>query len=133
MRRDMKETIGIYYRGIFCKTEKEYKQLIEEVKNGTITYHTITSWSHLPSIAEQFAKGAGYYSYTHEPSVKGFKGVVLKAEPIYKESTFFSSMEVGEELEEEYEEFFKNREPERIFHHNEEEIVLLQGTYPVTI
>lgn len=121
------------YRGIFCKSEEEFQRLVEEVEKGSVTYNDITSWSNHPTIADAFARGAGFYSYTDDHSIKGFKGVVLVADPIYKDSTFFSSTEAGDNLEEEYEGYFEDLEPEQIYHSGEEEIVLLPGTFPVKI
>lgn len=123
------------YRGIFCKTEDEYEVLMECIRQGkgNLCFFNATSWTTSEAVAIEFAKGAGFYSYTNNYDFRGFKGVILEAPCVYKEQTFFSVYEAKGELELEYEDELQEMDYTIQYHEKEDEIVLLPGTYSINL
>lgn len=120
------------YRGIFFPTKQSRDSFFDSLKDGRLQTATLTSWSIHPEIAEEFANGAGYLSYTDNKEVEGYGGVVLEISHLLKEQVFFSGYEAHNTFDDCLQDFpewtTKNQTFER-----EEEFVLLPTELEVSI
>jgi hypothetical protein len=118
------------YRGLCFQTKEEYDAFMEKLRSGIYEASGISSWTLNEAVAIRFALGAGLDEEKRSPL---YKGVVLKLTPVSLESTFFASYLVHSELEYEFAERLALIENTKQHSKHEDEIVLLPGSYQVTI
>lgn len=117
------------YRGFCFRKEEDYNRFMESISNGYYHSDTVSSWTLNDGAAKRFARGAGLI----EKSPDYYKGVILELTPVMQEDIFFASYYAHSELESEFRERFDLIDDRKQHSKQEDEIVLLPGSFPITI